>query len=163
MYETYEERLQSNPPKMPQKFLPRYVEGEPEIETDIRKQLAIEKFKNEISLQQCRAQRYQQRFQSLDSEMMAHITAKFKEEVSERLTRKWEIDCKEQEEIFVEIFENKKADWIEEKITTGFRNYPANKNKERPGGPRKDQRRHFEQGERRPFFWRIWRKPIARK
>ena len=122
---------------MPRKFLPRYIEGGPEIETEIREQLAIEKFKNEIALQQCRAQRYQQRFQSLDSEMVAHITAKFKEEVSQRLTRKWEIDCKEQEEISVEIFENKKEDWIEEKVTTGFRNDPANKNKELCGGPRK--------------------------
>ena len=67
MYETYEELLLSNPPKMPQEFLPIYIEGEPEI----RKQLAIEKFKNN-TLQQCHAQRYQQRFQSLDSKMV-HI------------------------------------------------------------------------------------------
>ena len=81
MKESYQELQESNPPKMPRKFLPRFIEGEPEIETEIRQQLAVEKIKNEIALQQCCAQRYEQRFQSLDSEMVAHITSKFKEEI----------------------------------------------------------------------------------
>ena len=80
----------STPPKVPQKFLQRYTEGEPEIETEIRQELAAEKFKNETALQHCRAERYEQRFQSLDREMMAHITSKFKEEICEGLTRRWE-------------------------------------------------------------------------
>ena len=125
MKESYQELLQSNPPKMPRKFLPRFIEGEPEIEMEIRKQLAVEKFKNEIALQQCRAQRYEQRFQSLDSEMVAHIMSKFKEEICLGLTRRWETDCKEQEEISTEIYNKRKEDWIEESATTGFRNDPS--------------------------------------
>ena len=80
MCESNQELLESTPSKMRRKFLPRYIEGEPEIETEIRQQLAVEKFKNEITLQHCRAQRYEQHFQSLDSEMIAHITSNFTED-----------------------------------------------------------------------------------
>ena len=61
--------------------------------------------------------------------MVGHIAKKFKEEVSERLTRKWEIDCKEKEEISVEIFKNKKEDWIEEKVTKGSEMIPLTRTK----------------------------------
>ena len=88
------------------------------MDSDVFTVLFFNCFRNDVS------------FQSLDSVMVAHITTKSKEEVSERLTRKWETDCKEQKEISVEIFENKKEDWIEEKVTIGFRNDSANKSKE---------------------------------
>ena len=50
MQESYQKFLACNPPKMPRKFLPRFIENKPTTETEIRQQLAVEKFKNEIAL-----------------------------------------------------------------------------------------------------------------
>ena len=56
--EICENLLACNPPKMPRKFLPRIINNEPESETEIRKQLSIEKFKSEITFLHSRSQRY---------------------------------------------------------------------------------------------------------
>ena len=157
--ETYENLLACNPPKMPRKVLPRIIDNEPESETEIRKQLSIEKFKSEIALLHSRSQRYIQRYQNMDSEMVAHITHKFNEEVAQGLIKKLEEDCKEQEGISMVIF-NKKEHWIEENATSGFHTDPVYRN--RPGTSTEQTRnRNFralegsrdrQQEERRPFF-----------
>ena len=43
-------------------------------------------------------------------------------------TRRWEMDCKEQEEVSFEIFSKKKEEWLEEKATDGFRNDASDPN-----------------------------------
>ena len=53
--DVFHDLLQQDPPKIPRKFLPRRIEGEPEDELEIRKQLSIEKFRTEINLLQLRA------------------------------------------------------------------------------------------------------------
>ena len=49
-YETFSNLLVMDPPRMPRKFLPKFIENENEEELEIRRQLAIEKFKSEINL-----------------------------------------------------------------------------------------------------------------
>ena len=131
----------STPPKMPQKFLQRYIEGEPEIETEIRQQLAVEKFKNETALQHCRAERYEQRFQSLDREMMAHITSKFKEEICDGLTRRWETAKNRK----------KHEEWLEEERSLDLEMTPAIRKATRNEPPKRKKRRGHSTPRGRPF------------
>ena len=104
MQESYQKFLVYNPPKMPRKFLPRFIENEPTTETEIRQQLAVEKFKNEIGLLQLCSRRYEQRFKNLDSEMVAHITSKFREEISARIIEQWEEACTKEESKSIKIY-----------------------------------------------------------
>ena len=111
---------------MPRKFLPRFIENEPTTETEIRQQLAVEKFKNEIALLQSRSRRHEQRFKNLDSEMVAHITSKFKEKISARIIKQWEEACRKEESKSIEIYNNKQEDWIDDNVSSGFRNNRTN-------------------------------------
>ena len=52
---------------MPRKFLPRLIKNENQVELEIRRQLAIEKFKSEINIQKKRSEKYQERFMKTDS------------------------------------------------------------------------------------------------
>ena len=56
-----------DPPRMPRKFLPRLIKNENQVELEIRRQLAIEKFKSEINIQKKRSEKYQERFMKTDS------------------------------------------------------------------------------------------------
>ena len=136
---------------------------------EIRKQLSVEKFKSEIALLHSRSQRYIQRYQNIDSEMVAHITHKFNEEVAQRLIKKWEEDCKEQEGISMVIF-NKKEHWIEENATSGFRTDPVYRNRPRTS-TEQTKSRNFrahegsgdrQQEERRPFFGEFRPRSLSR-
>ena len=136
---------------------------------EIRKQLSVEKFKSEIALLHLRSQRYIQRYQNIDSEMVAHIIHKFNEEVAQRLIKKWEEDCKEQEGISMVIF-NKKEHWIEENATFGFRTDPVYRNRPRTS-TEQTKNRNFrahegsgdrQQEERRPFFGEFRPRSLSR-
>ena len=154
---------------MPRKFLPRIIDNEPESETEIGKQLSIEKFKSEIALLHSRSQRYIQRFQNIDSEMVAHITHKFNEEVAQRLIKKCEEDCKEQESISMVIF-NKKEHWIEENAMSGFRTNPVYRSRPRTSTEQTKNRNFrahegsgdMQQEEKKPFFGEFQPRSLSR-
>ena len=154
---------------MPRKFLPRIIDNERESETEIGKQLSIEKFKSEIALLHSRSQRYIQRFQNIDSEMVAHITHKFNEEVAQRLIKKCEEDCKEQESISMVIF-NKKEHWIEENAMSGFRTNPVYRSRPRTSTEQTKNRNFrahegsgdMQQEEKKPFFGEFRPRSLSR-
>ena len=54
IFQIFSQLLENEPPKTPQKFLPRSIRNEGAEETEICQALAIEKFKTEINLQNIR-------------------------------------------------------------------------------------------------------------
>ena len=91
--------------------------------------------------------------------MVAHITQKFNEEFAQRLIKKWEEDCKEQESISMVIF-NKKKHWIEKNAMSGFRTELVYRNRPRTSTEQTKNRifrahegsGDMQQEERRPFL-----------
>ena len=105
--EIFENLLTKDPPQMPKKFLPKEIENESEEETELRKQLAVEKFKSEIALLKFRSQKYNQRFSELDAKMITHFTTSFDNDKCDCLTEEWENDCRKEEEKSYKIFQSK--------------------------------------------------------
>ena len=143
--ETYENLLASNPPKMPRKFLPKVIEGEDPEETDIRKQLSVEKFKAEIALLKSRSQKYEKRFLKLDTEMVVYLTESFDENISNILTEEWSNYCKSQEERSVEIF-NTKENWYLNNASETFRDESKRKERDLRGNKPNVKQKHQSTG-----------------
>ena len=113
-----------DPPRMPRKFLPKFIENENEEELEIRRQLAIEKFKSEIHLQKKHSEKYQERFMKIEAEMMTYLTGHFENnEVCDALIKEWETDCTKEEEISRQIF-NKKENIFLSTSSSEYRNKP---------------------------------------
>ena len=127
--EIFSKLLMQNPPKMPRKFLPKRIKNEAKEETAIRQQLSIEKFKAEINLQQLRSEKYQVRYERLDSEMLTYLTYNFEEDICYSLIDMWEKECRKEEDISINIFE-KKQDWYLNNATTEFREHVVKDNKD---------------------------------
>ena len=69
--------------------------------------------------------------------MVVHITAKSKEEILVRITEEWEEACRKEERNPIEIYDNKQEDWIDDNVSSGFRNNRTNGvNVKGPGKPR---------------------------
>ena len=99
-----------NPPKMPRTFLLKIIPNENKEETAIRQQLSLEKFKAEISLQKIRSWKYLERFQTLDTHMIAHFTMNYDSYIGNLLTELWENDCLKGQQKSVNILDRKR-DW----------------------------------------------------
>ena len=83
-----------NPQQIPTRYLPSYIKNEHEGKLERRCQLATEKFKSEINLQEKRSEKYQERFLKIDAEMITYLTGHFeKTEVCDAFIREWETDC----------------------------------------------------------------------
>ena len=91
--EIFTELLKENPPKMPRKFLPEIIPNGNKEETTIRQQLSLEKFKAEISLQKTCSRKYLERFQTLDTHMIAHFTMNYDNDIGNSITELWKNDC----------------------------------------------------------------------
>ena len=86
---------------MPRKFLRTFIKNENKEELEIRRQLAIEKFKSEINLQEKRSEKYQERFIKIDAEMITHLTGHFENnEVCDALIKEWESDFTKEGRLF---------------------------------------------------------------
>ena len=109
-YEIFYELLVNDPAKMPHKLIPKIIENEDPDEKEIRKCLAIEKFKTEISLQKLRLQKCRERFSKIDAEMISRLKSNNNDQICIKVINQWELDCKKEEEKSKVIF-NKKRDW----------------------------------------------------
>ena len=90
-----------DPLRMPRKFLRTFIKNENKEELAIRRQLAIEKFKSEINLQEKRSEKYQERFIKIDAEMITHLTGHFENnEVCDALIKEWESDFTKEGRLF---------------------------------------------------------------
>ena len=103
-------------------FTKSYTKQEKE-ETAIRQQLSLEKFKAEINLQEICSQNYLERFQTLDTNMMAHFTIIYNNDICNSLNENelWENECLKEQQKSVDIFDTKR-DWFLNKTTTKFCN-----------------------------------------
>ena len=123
-YETLSNLLVMDPPLTPRKFVPRFIKNENEEELEIRRQLAIEKFKSEINLQKNPSEKYQERFMKIDAEMITYLTGYFENnEVCDTLIKEWETDCIKEEKISIQIF-NKKENFFLNNSSSEYRNKP---------------------------------------
>ena len=90
-----------DPPRMPRKFLRTFIKNENKEELEIRRQLAVEKFKIEINLQEKRSEKYQERFMKIDAEMITYLTGHFENnEVCDALIKEWESDFTKEGRLF---------------------------------------------------------------
>ena len=90
-----------DPLRMPRKFLRTFIKNENKEELEIRRQLAIEKFKSEINLQEKRSEKYQERFMKIDAEMITYLTGHFENnEVCDALIKEWESDFTKEGRVF---------------------------------------------------------------
>ena len=103
-------------------FTKSYTKQEKE-ERAIRQQLSLEKFKAEINLQEICSQNYLERFQTLDTNMMAHFTIIYNNDICNSLNESelWENECLKEQQKSVDIFDTKR-DWFLNKTTTKFCN-----------------------------------------
>ena len=61
-------------PILPEKFLIREIKGEHREETEIRGKLALQRLNTEISLLQTRRNRFEEKFLSIDTTILAEIS-----------------------------------------------------------------------------------------
>ena len=120
IYAIFSEELKKENPRMPRKLQPVIINNEPAEELEVRKRLALEKFKHETELQFLRSKRFEYNFRKIDEEMKEYITNELSEAKAKQKLDKWEIDCKLEQTRSVTIFYKKKV-WIESNLTNELR------------------------------------------
>ena len=152
-------------PSMPRKFQPVRIENEPEKEFLIRKQGAINNFKNEVDLLLARCTRHEETYKNVDVEMVKHLQDTYDKEEAKEIVKKWNTECREQEKVSMEIFK-KKEEFLKENLTDAPRerrnNISEREDREKPKKVRDnsysqkqknkpdDQRLNFRRGQKPP-------------
>ncbi|CAG2235938.1 unnamed protein product [Mytilus edulis] len=112
----YQEWRSKENPILPEKFLIREIEGECQQETEIRANLALSRLDAEISLLRTRMQRYEEKFNSIDTAMITEISERTSGQIEEKLQGLWKQATKREEEKSATIW-LKQDEW--------FQNYEA--------------------------------------
>ena len=89
----YGQWIEQDIPYIPRKFRHKQIKGEEESETELRKQLDIEKVKTEIKLLQQRKTKFEKKFSDIDQTMLEHIEESANGSVAEKLRDIWMKDC----------------------------------------------------------------------
>ena len=105
---------------MPRKLQPVSINNEPVEELEVRKRLALEKFKHETELLFLRSKRFEYNFQKIDKEMKEYFSKELSEAKTQQLLDKWENDCDVEQKRSITIF-YKKKEWIESNLTNELR------------------------------------------
>lgn len=121
----------------PRKFRIKPIDGEPKEETQIRINLAIQKFETEITLLRLRVSKYRAKFEKCDETMMDEINQRSTGKIREKLTELWTQEVTREEEKSKRILDTK---------TTWLQQYEENYGNE-PAKPRRNQR-HFRETRR---------------
>ena len=132
---------------MPRKSLPKILPNENKEETAIRQQLSLEKLKAEISLQKIRSQKYLERFQTLDADMIAHFTMNYDNDIGNSLTKLWENVCLKEQQKSVNIFDRKR-EWYLNKTNTEFRNNSEERKPKQESKQNKNNNRRTQNGQK---------------
>ena len=119
-YETFQNLLAMDPPRLPRKFLPKFIENEDPDETFLRQQMAKKKFETEIELLKLRSQKYEEKFLKIDLEMKSHFTNEYEIEIANKLIKEWLDECKKEEERSIKIF-NESENFFLNTTTSDFR------------------------------------------
>ena len=132
---------------MPRKSLPKILPNENKEETAIRQQLSLEKLKAEISLQKIRSQKYLERFQTLDADMIAHFTMNYDNDIGNSLTKLWENVCLKEQQKSVNIFDRKR-EWYLNKTNTEFPNNSEERKPKQESKQNKNNNRRTQNGQK---------------
>ena len=120
LHRIYTALMEENPPRMPRKLQPKFIQNESPEDTEVRKQSAIEKFNSEIKLLKAKYDRYELRVIQIDCEMLDHLKEKYDEETSNNLFKKWREDCSHRE-TRIEAELDEKENWYRSNATSDFR------------------------------------------
>ena len=145
--EIFTELLKEKNTKMPRKSLPKILPNENKEETAIRQQLSLEKLKAEISLQKIRSQKYLERFQTLDADMIAHFTMNYDNDIGNSLTKLWENVCLKEQQKSVNIFDRKR-EWYLNKTNTEFRNNSEERKPKQESKQNKNNNKRTQNGQK---------------
>ena len=138
--ELFAKELEEKEPKIPRKFLPAYNVLEDEEEHKIKQELAKEKVKAEIRLQDIRSKRQITKISDIDTEIISFITKNNAKDVSARLIEMWQTECMDQENQAKNKFDAKEEWFLENWLIE--RNEETEKTSEKK--ETKENKNHFE-------------------
>ena len=118
----YNNEIEKDHPRMPRRLQPKEIRNEPIEEHNIRKSLAMGKFRAEIKLTEIRQKRNEREYQEIDENMKQLLSVKYtnKKETLRELSQAWTEECKEQESKSIKIFRGKR-EWLIQNLTEKFR------------------------------------------
>jgi hypothetical protein len=96
--EYFEKWINQENPIIPRKFRIKEIRGEPEVQTAIRVDVAINRVKGEIELLRMRAENNQRKVLRLDDEMEEILKTNANGLVLESLQKQWKSDCQKEED-----------------------------------------------------------------
>ena len=118
--ELYSEEITKEFPKIPRKFLPTIKADEDEEEKQVKQQLALEKVKAELKLQEIRYKRQDNKVSSIDIEIIRHIQENHSQKLINGMIELWKKDCLTKENQVKENFDAKEKwffeNWMNEKL-----------------------------------------------
>lgn len=151
--EIYTNEIKKDNPRMPRKFQPKEISGEPEEEHRMRKERAIKNMETEIQLMKLREKRKAKEYKEIDETMLELIQQKFEENetICCQLSNAWKKECELEEQKSSDIFKRKK-EWLIENLTDEDRGSVASKE---PQGNYNEQNK--QQSGKKPFFRRPYK------
>ena len=111
--EIFSKELQKDKPEFPCKFFPVIKDYESEEEKQIKLELAKEKVKAQLKLQDIYKKRQLETIKNIDTEITNYVAEHHSKELTEKLLKHWEQECKWTEANAKNVFE-KKVEWFKE-------------------------------------------------
>ena len=149
--EIFSEELQKEKPEFPRKFLPVIKDYESKEEKQIKLELAKEKVKAQLKLQDIYKKRQLETIKNIDTEITNYVAEHHSKELTEKLLKHWEQECKWTEANAKNVFE-KKVEWFKE-------NWMVEKADHKPPNLLHQRNNEYEMKERR----NPWKKQTKRK
>ena len=139
--EIFSEELQKEKPEFPRKFLPVIKDYESEEEKQIKLELAKEKVKAQLKLQDIYKKRQLETIKNIDTEITNYVAEHHSKELTEKLLKHWEQECKSTEARAKDEFE-KKVEWFKE-------NWMVEKTHHKPQNLLHERKNEYKMKERR--------------
>ena len=139
--EIFSEELQNEKPKFPRKFLPVIKDCESEEEKQIKLELAKEKVKAQLKLQDIYKKRQLETIKNIDTEITNYVAEHHSKELTEKLLKHWEQECTSTKARAKDEFE-KKVEWFKENWMVEKTHKPQNLLHERKNEYKMKERRN---------------------
>lgn len=111
--EIYSQWIEKESPILPQKYLIKEITGEPEEETKLRWDLAMNKFRTDIAIIKNKHSRFKSRYEEIDQQINNQISKIATENVSEKIKEIWVCDISKEEEKSRQLWLNKEKFLVE--------------------------------------------------
>ena len=98
---------------IPRKFQMKEIAGESLIQTQRREKQVIYIFKTDIELLELRARSQEEKYRSIDQEMLELVEKKTSRQRRELLKKLWKEDCEREERVSLDRWENTNLKWFD--------------------------------------------------